>query len=148
MIGHHFSISAFCKVASASGRLLVGRKNLLAEIGETRAQAWIVFAGDLRHLLNLSPARLSDGVTPVPLTLLKIGVYLHSLMDRVSHAPAPSHHLCRKEFLGLRLRQARCQLRCIVAQKTIERGDILMDPGECEIGTMVDQVSPRLLTWK
>jgi hypothetical protein len=53
-----------------------------------QAQDAPVFAGDLRHLLNLSPARLADGVTPVPLALLKIGVYLHSLMDRVSHTPA------------------------------------------------------------
>jgi hypothetical protein len=46
-----------------------------------------VFAGDLQGLLNQSPARLADGVTPVPVALLKMGVYLHSLMDRVSHAP-------------------------------------------------------------
>lgn len=45
-----------------------------------------VFADDLQGLLDASPARY-DGVHPVPLALLKIGVYLHSLMDRVSHAP-------------------------------------------------------------
>jgi hypothetical protein len=44
------------------------------------------FADDLQGLLNGSPAKF-DGVHPVPLALLKIGVYLHSLMDRVSHAP-------------------------------------------------------------
>jgi hypothetical protein len=55
---------------------------------EVRAQDSPVFAGDLQGHLNQSPARLADGVTPVPLALLKIGVYLHSLMDRVSHAPA------------------------------------------------------------
>jgi len=46
-----------------------------------------VFADDLQGLLDGSPARF-DGVRPVPLALLKMGVYLHSLMDRVSHAPA------------------------------------------------------------
>jgi hypothetical protein len=44
-----------------------------------------VFAGDLQGALNGSSGRLLDGVTPVPLALLQIGVYLHSLMDRVSH---------------------------------------------------------------
>jgi hypothetical protein len=47
-----------------------------------------VFADDLQGLLNASSGRLADGTTPVPLALLKMGVYLHSLMDRVSHAPA------------------------------------------------------------
>jgi hypothetical protein len=46
------------------------------------------FAGDLQGLLNTSTGRLSDGKTPVPVVLLAMGVYLHSLLDRVSHAMA------------------------------------------------------------
>jgi hypothetical protein len=46
------------------------------------------FADDLQGLLNASTGRLANGTTPVPLLLLKMGVYLHSLLDRVSHAPA------------------------------------------------------------
>jgi hypothetical protein len=46
------------------------------------------FADDLQGLLNASTGRLSDGITPVPVAILAMGVYLHSLMDRVSHAPA------------------------------------------------------------
>jgi hypothetical protein len=47
-----------------------------------------VFAGDLQRILDRSPGRLADGLTPVPLALVQIGVYIHSLMDRASHTPA------------------------------------------------------------
>jgi hypothetical protein len=46
------------------------------------------FEDDLQGQLNASTGRLADGVTPVPMAILAMGVYLHSLLDRVSHAPA------------------------------------------------------------
>lgn len=44
-----------------------------------------VFAGDLVAALTASTGRLCGNV--VPLAPLQMGVYLHSLMDRVSHTP-------------------------------------------------------------
>ena len=41
MIGHHFSISAFCRSPSACGRPLGGLGDFLAEIGEALAHAGI-----------------------------------------------------------------------------------------------------------